>query len=81
MEGLSKEQKQRKRNLSRTKTGENMLGGVLEHDTRIVDFRPCPPPLKTPCVRYWAGMSEGMGQPAPGPQPQWEPRSVLTHPS
>ncbi|GFX03434.1 hypothetical protein TNCV_4634461 [Trichonephila clavipes] len=30
-----------------------MLGGVSEHDTRIVDFRPWTPPLKISCLRYW----------------------------
>ncbi|GFV99317.1 uncharacterized protein TNCV_1512891 [Trichonephila clavipes] len=29
-----------------------MLGGVLEHNTRRMDFRPWTPPLKNSCVRH-----------------------------
>ncbi|GFT11896.1 hypothetical protein TNCV_1924031 [Trichonephila clavipes] len=34
-----------------------MFGGVLGCDTRMADFRLCPPPLKNSRVRQWYSMS------------------------
>ncbi|GFS94825.1 hypothetical protein TNCV_4456951 [Trichonephila clavipes] len=41
-----------KRDKINEKGKKNMLGGVLEHDAKMVDSRPWTPPLKNFCVSY-----------------------------